>query len=91
MKARDDIRIAYLDIGGILTEQKRFPEAINALQHAEKLDPAQPDAHFRLGRVYQVMGNTVAAQKEFDKVRELHQKADDVASKMSTAPPPLHP
>ena len=66
------------------------PEAAAALLHAEKLDPTQPDAHFRLARVYQAMGNTVDARKEFAKVRELHQKAgDDVASKMPNPSPPL--
>jgi tetratricopeptide (TPR) repeat protein len=87
---RNDIRIAYLDIGAILTEQKHHNEALTALLRAEKLDPAQPDAHYRLARLYRDMGNTAASQKEFAKVRELHEKADeDIASKMSTSPPPL--
>jgi len=55
-----------------------------------ELDPAQPDAHYRLGRVYQAMGDAAQSQKEFAKVRELHRKADEpLASKMSSAPPPL--
>jgi len=88
VRARDDIRIAHLDMGAIFAEQKRYPEALAALQRAEKLDPTEPDAHFRLGRVYQAMGNKDAAQGEFSKVRELHEKADDVASKMSVTAPP---
>jgi cytochrome c-type biogenesis protein CcmH/NrfG len=91
VKARDDIRIAYLDMGAILLDLKRFAEAVTALQHAEKLDPTEPDVHFRLGRVYQAMGDKAASAKEFAMVRELHQKADDVASKMSIAPPALNP
>lgn len=47
---------------------------MTALQRAVELDPAQPDAHFRLVRLYQAMGNTPPAQKEFAKVRELHEK-----------------
>jgi hypothetical protein len=36
------------------------------------------------------MGNSADAQKEFAKVRELHEKADEpLATKMSAAPPPL--
>jgi Tfp pilus assembly protein PilF len=63
---------------------------MTVLQRAVELDPAQPDAHFRLGRLYQTMGNTLAAQKEFAGVRELHEKEDEaVAAKTSTAPPPL--
>jgi tetratricopeptide (TPR) repeat protein len=90
VETRNDIRIAYLGLGAILAQQQRYPEAIAALQRAVKLDPAQPDAHLRLGRLYQATGNTAAAQKEFAKLRELRQKADeDIASKMSGSPPAL--
>ena len=72
-------------------ELKRNPEALTALQRAVALDPSQPDAHFRLGRLYQAMGQNEKAAQEFAKVQQLHQKADeDVASKMpkpSEAPP----
>jgi tetratricopeptide (TPR) repeat protein len=87
---KDDIRIAYLDMGTILAEQKRYDEAVAALQRAVKLNPAQPDAHYRLAHVYQDMGKAAESQKEFAQVRELHEKADEpLASKMSAAPPPL--
>jgi tetratricopeptide (TPR) repeat protein len=86
VQARQDIRIAYLDLGAILTEQKQYKDACAALQRAIELDPAQPDAHYRLGRAYQGMGNSAAAQREFKRVQELHQKADeDLASKMAAA------
>src|SRR5712664_288652 len=83
---RNDIRIAYLDIGAILSDQKKYPEALAALQRAEKLDPAQPDAHYRLARLYRAMGNSAAAQREFAKVNDLHEKADDLVPKMSATP-----
>ncbi len=87
-----DIRIAYADLGAIYTEQKKYPDALAALQQAVKLDPAQPDTHFRLGRLHQAMGNTAAANQEFDKVRELQKKAEaNVMEKMGSAPPPLKP
>jgi len=90
VEQRNDLRIAYLDMGAILAQQNQHREAIAAFQQAEKLDPAQPDAHLRLGRLYQAMGEKVAAQKEFAKLRELHQKADeDIASKMSGSQPAL--
>jgi tetratricopeptide (TPR) repeat protein len=89
-KLKDDIRIAYLDMGTILAQQKRHDEAVTALQRAVALDPAQPDAHYRLAHVYHDMGKAAESEREFAKVRELHEKADDsVASKMSAAPPPL--
>jgi tetratricopeptide (TPR) repeat protein len=87
-----EIRIAYLDLGAILTEQKQYPEGIAALEQAEKLDATEPDAHFRLARAYQAMGRSADAKREFAKVRELHQKTgDDVASKMSSSPTSLPP
>jgi tetratricopeptide (TPR) repeat protein len=86
---RNDIRVAYLDIGAILAQQNQHKDALAALQRAEKLDPAQPDVHLRLGRLYQAMGNKLEAQKEFAKLRELHQKSEeDISSKMSGSPPP---
>jgi tetratricopeptide (TPR) repeat protein len=91
VRQRKDIRIAYLDLGAALMQLKRYPEAQTALQRAVELDATQPDAHFRLGRLYQAMGNKEKAQAEFVKVQQLHEKADeDVASKMpkpSTTPP----
>jgi tetratricopeptide (TPR) repeat protein len=83
VKQRNDIRIAYVDLGAILTQQKRYTEALAALKQAVKLDPSQPDAHFRIGKLHQAMGNMTAAEQEFAKVRELHEKQnEDVASKM---------
>lgn len=89
---RKDIRIAYLDLGAILTQQGQNQDAIVALKRAIELDPEQPDAHYRLGRAYQASGNSAAAQKEFTRVKELHEKAEaDVAHKMSATPPPIQP
>jgi tetratricopeptide (TPR) repeat protein len=83
-----EIRIAYLDLGAILTEQKQYQEGITALERAEKLDASEPDAHFRLARAYQATGRAADAKREFAKVRELHQKTgDDLASKMSSSSP----
>jgi tetratricopeptide (TPR) repeat protein len=88
VKQRSDIRIAYVDLGAILTQQKRHPEALAALKQAVKLDPSQPDAHFRLGKLYQTMGDMTAAGREFATVRELHEKQnEDVASKMARPVP----
>jgi tetratricopeptide (TPR) repeat protein len=91
VRQRKDIRLAYLDLGAALMQLKRYPEALTALQQAVVLDATQPDAHFRLGRLYQAMGQSEKARVEFAKVQELHQKADeDVASKMpKPAAPPV--
>jgi tetratricopeptide (TPR) repeat protein len=90
LQSRNDIRIAHLDLGAILSQRGHYQDALASRKRAVELDPEQPDAHFRLGRVYQATGNQAAAQREFAKVRELHDKAEeDVARKMSAAPPPL--
>jgi hypothetical protein len=47
-----------------------------------------PDAHFKLGRLYQAMGDDAAAESEFASVRQLHEKAHEkvasIMSKLST-------
>lgn len=92
VRLRQDLRIAYVDIGAILTEQKQYQEALAALLRGEKLDPEQPEVHYRLGRLYQAMGNAESAEREFTKVKHLHQKAeDDIADKMSGHQPASHP
>ncbi len=92
VKLKDDIRIAYLDLGTILMQQKQNKEALAALLRAEKLGPEQPEAHYRLARLYREMGNAAASQKEFERVRALHEKTEgDVGSKMAAPAPSLPP
>lgn len=56
-----------------------------------KLDPEQPDMHFRLGNLYRQMGNATALEEEFAKSRVLHKKEDEaLLKKVSNAPPALH-
>src|SRR6266478_3103576 len=84
LQLRDDLQIVHLDLGVIFTEQKHYQEALAALLRAQKLDPAQPEVHYRLGRLYQAMGNVDAAKEEFARVQQLHQKEEDnVADRMS--------
>jgi tetratricopeptide (TPR) repeat protein len=84
LRLRDDLQIAHLDVGVIFTEQKHYREALAALLRAQKLDAAQPEVHYRLGRLYQAMGNVDAAKEEFAKVQQLHQKEQEsVADRMS--------
>jgi tetratricopeptide (TPR) repeat protein len=84
LRLSDDLQIAYLDVGVIFTEQKHYQDALAALLSAQKLDAAQPEVHYRLGRLYQAMGNVDAAKEEFVKVQQLHQKEEaSVADRMS--------
>lgn len=93
-----DSPAAHVLVGEALDGVGKTAEAIAEFQAAAKAAPQEPHVHFglgyvyfRLGRVYQTMGNKSAAQKEFANVRELRQKQDDVASKMPASPPALHP
>jgi tetratricopeptide (TPR) repeat protein len=91
-KVNDRIRIVSLDRGAIYMQQKRYRQARAALLHAVALDPAQTDAHYQLGRLYQAMGKPDEAQKELLTVRQLHKEADDsLAEKLATSPPALNP
>lgn len=47
---------------------------MTALQRAVELDPAQPDAHFRLVRLYQAMGNTPPARRNSPKFANFTKK-----------------
>ena len=70
-------------------QQKQYKEALLMLRNAERLDPAQPDVHYQLGRLHNFTGNPKAAQMELKKASELHQKNDDdVASKVPVSSPP---
>ena len=87
---KQDIRIAYLDLGAAQAQLKNYPEAVKALNRAVELDPNQSDAHYRLANVYKSMGNASAAQAEFAKVRKLQQgPEEDLVHKMSSSPPSL--
>jgi tetratricopeptide (TPR) repeat protein len=93
IQLKRDIRMAAIDLGVILAQQKQYAEAVTSLRHAVALDPEEPDAHYRLAHVYQEMGKTEESQKEFATVRELKEKKDrhdeDMVRKMSSSPPPL--
>jgi tetratricopeptide (TPR) repeat protein len=91
LQLNSDIRIAAIDLGVVLAQQKQYQEAVAAFQHAVALDPAAPDAHYRLAQVYREMGKDAESRKEFARVRELREKADeDMVRKMASVPPPLN-
>ncbi len=79
-----------MDLGVLLTQKKQYEEAVATLRKAVELDPTQPDAHYRLGHVYQAMGKSTQAEEEFKKVQQLHEKSDiNLTPKMSAAPPSI--
>jgi predicted Zn-dependent protease len=76
LQHKNDLRIAYFDLGAVRMAQKNYPATIKALKRAIELDPTQPDAHYRLGRVYRALGKTAETEAEFAATKSLHQKAD---------------
>src|SRR5581483_2656117 len=88
IKERSDLRIALMDLGEVRTQLKQYPAAISAYQRAIALAPDQPDAHYRLGRVYQSAGEPEKSKKEFATARELHQKEDAAAVLRLNTPRP---
>jgi len=75
-----NLRIAYLDLGNVLMQQEHYQEALAAFKHAEKLNPTEPDAPYRLGRIYTKTGNSQLAAQEFAKVKKLHKQKDEAVS-----------
>jgi len=56
---------AHLQLGILLSEQKRFDEAIPALAEAVRLDPNLGQGHYRLAQAYQRTGQKELAAQEF--------------------------
>ena len=92
IQLRSDIRLAYIDRGIMLSEENKHKDAIADFRKAIELDPGQPDAHYRLARAYQALGESAEAEKEFKRVQQLRQELDTrLTPKMSSAPPALQP
>ena len=83
------IRLAYMDSGILNASQGRNQEAQSDFEHAIHIDPKEPDAHWRLARLYQAMGKKADAAVELAKVSQLHQATDrGLVQRMSGPPPP---
>jgi tetratricopeptide (TPR) repeat protein len=94
VQLQKNIRLAYFDLGILYAKQKRNPEAIKAFLRAEELDPKEPDAHYRLGRIYMEQGEKQKADIEFAKTKDLHDKTtESLIQKVTgnTGSPPQRP
>jgi tetratricopeptide (TPR) repeat protein len=56
----------YLQLGILLSEQRRYKEAIQELRHAARLEPDLAQVHYRLAQAYQRTGQTALAAKEME-------------------------
>jgi tetratricopeptide (TPR) repeat protein len=89
IELQNESRLAYFDLGSIYADQNRNQEALAALQHAVALDPTQPDAHYRLARLYVAIGDKDKAAAEFAKTKQLHSdKEESLIKKVSGEGPP---
>jgi tetratricopeptide (TPR) repeat protein len=74
---QDDVRLTYFDLGCVYADQKRNQEALAAFLRAEHLDPSEPDAHYRLARLYLALGQKEKANEQFAKTKALHAKVEE--------------
>jgi tetratricopeptide (TPR) repeat protein len=56
----------FLELGILLSDQKRYKEAITELQRATQLEPDLAQAHYRLAQAYQRTGQKELADKELE-------------------------
>jgi Flp pilus assembly protein TadD len=56
----------FLELGILLSDQRRYKEAIPELQRAAQLEPDLAQAHYRLAQAYQRTGQKELADKELE-------------------------
>jgi tetratricopeptide (TPR) repeat protein len=76
---------AFLGLGVSLISEKRYSDAIPALETAVKLEPRNPDAHYNLATAYTRGGRKQDGEKEFAIHREL---VGNTADSGAQTPPP---
>jgi tetratricopeptide (TPR) repeat protein len=56
----------FLELGILLSDERRHKEAIQELRHAARLEPGMAQAHYRLAQAYQRIGQNELAAKELE-------------------------
>jgi Flp pilus assembly protein TadD len=64
-------------MGIVYAEDGRNEDALQEMTVAAKIIPDDVNVHWRLGRLYRVMGKKDEAKAEFDKASKLNAAADD--------------
>lgn len=62
----NNLEAAYYEVGMIYSGQNKYPEAVDALQAAIKIDGTDADALYQLGLVYQAQKDHAGAIKQFE-------------------------
>ncbi len=73
-------------LGKILAKQNKPAAAVAPLEYAVKGDPDDPDKHYALARVYQQLGRSEDAAREFSEVQRL--KAAQLKNDRARTPKP---
>ena len=68
IELKPDYADAHIDLGTVLAEQKRVPEAAHEFEIAAKLRPDIADAHANLGLAYSELGRIDEAIAEYEKI-----------------------
>jgi tetratricopeptide (TPR) repeat protein len=76
IEQKSPIRLTYLDMGILNAQAGQNTEAEVNFKHAIIMDPDDPEAHWRLGRLFQTMGDKQQADMDLAKVKLLHQRTD---------------
>jgi Tfp pilus assembly protein PilF len=69
--------LPWLDLGILDATAGHNENALREFKTAVRLAPSDVQPHWRLARLYQLMGNKVAAHAEFAQTRNLNKAADD--------------
>jgi tetratricopeptide (TPR) repeat protein len=67
---------AFLELGILLSEERRYTEAIPELQRAIALEPGLAQAHYRLAQAYQRTGRQDLAAKEMEIFEKLNERKE---------------
>ncbi len=85
---------AYNNLGNVLSNERKLPEAKENYESALELNPDYPEAHNNLGRIYAAWGQFPAALAQFEEALRLEpdlasaqQNKAAVLQAMSAAPP----
>ena len=76
MLFRSRLARGFFQLGVLLAEQERHPEAIESLRRAAALQPSLSQAHYRLAQLYQRTGREDLAAKELQTFRRLTAAAE---------------
>jgi tetratricopeptide (TPR) repeat protein len=69
---------AFIGLGRSLIADKQFPLSIPPLEHAAKIQPANPAAHYHLAIAYSRVGRKEDAERETAAFRQASEKAEQI-------------